>query len=93
MHLIGGCPVLVADAKYKTNAHSDDHQQMLAYCTTFGLKRGWLIYAYGPASITRHHIRNSGVTINSVALNLTSPPSELLAQLARLVQRMWDDSE
>jgi 5-methylcytosine-specific restriction enzyme subunit McrC len=93
LHLTGNHPILVADAKYKTNTHSDDHQQMLAYCTTFALKRGWLIYAYGPASVTHHHIRNSDITITSIALNLTAPPSELLAQLAALAHKMWDESE
>jgi 5-methylcytosine-specific restriction enzyme subunit McrC len=91
LHLIGDRPVLVADAKYKTDTRSDDVQQMLSYCTIFALKRGWLLYARGSASLAPRRIRNSDVTITPVALDLTASPTDLLAQLAALAHRMWNE--
>ncbi|MFV2178328.1 hypothetical protein ACFHW2_40930 [Actinomadura sp. LOL_016] len=78
--------------KYKTDARSDDHQQMLAYCTIFALKRGWLVYASSSTPLAPRHIRNSDIAITPVALNLTASPADLLAQLAALAHRMWNEN-
>jgi 5-methylcytosine-specific restriction enzyme subunit McrC len=91
LHLIGDRPVLVADAKYKTGTRAGDFQQMLAYCTIFALKRGWLIYAHGSTPLAPRHVRNSDVTITPVALDLTASPTDLLAQVAELAHRMWSE--
>jgi len=75
----------VLDAKYKQQQPNDDYYQMLAYCTALDLPRGHLVYAKGAAQPARHVIRHSGVEIVCHALDLTREPSEVLADVARVV--------
>ncbi|GIH69770.1 McrC family protein [Sphaerimonospora thailandensis] len=81
-------PAAVVDAKYKISAGPDGHNgdlyQMLAYCTVLGLSCGHLVYAKGDAEPYRHVVRRAGIEISRHALDLTLPPTELLAAVAEL---------
>ncbi|GGN60022.1 McrBC 5-methylcytosine restriction system component [Actinoplanes lobatus] len=86
VHLAGGRPVAVFDAKYKLSYPNEDAYQMLAYCTALGLARGWLVYAQGAASGPLP-VRNTGIEIIRRPLDLTAPPGELLAQVRILADQ------
>jgi len=91
----GGRCLALLDAKYKAIddgvLRHDDAYQMLAYCTAYGLDRGYLIYAKDSGAETRTHVvRNAGTKLVVRALDVRLEPEELLAhvdQLARLVAR------
>jgi 5-methylcytosine-specific restriction enzyme subunit McrC len=80
----------VVDAKYKAEKPDGfpnaDLYQMLAYCTVLQLPEGHLVYAKGNEPVGRHTVRGSGVEIRCHALYLTSSPTDLLQQVARLAQ-------
>lgn len=79
--------VFIGDVKYKrdhgTGADADLYQ-LLAYATAAGLDEATLIYADGPTEAAHHCVRNSGVVLNLVHLDLTQTPDAVLAQLARV---------
>ncbi|SNT48719.1 5-methylcytosine-specific restriction enzyme subunit McrC [Streptosporangium subroseum] len=81
-------PAAVVDAKYKISTGPDGHNgdlyQMLAYCTVLGLRRGHLVYAKGDAEPYLHVVRRAGIEIMQHALDLTLPPTELLAAVEEL---------
>jgi len=80
-----GRPNAVVDAKYKLPGYPNaDLYQMLAYCTALGVPRGHLIYAAGATEPARHVVRQSGTEIHCHALDLSRPPPEILATLARI---------
>src|SRR5699024_3857875 len=85
-----GRPHAVFDAKYKLASRAGsypnaDHHQMLAYCTSLRLSRGYLIYADTPsgkgADWSRYRITNAGVHILAVGLDVTTAPAELVQQI------------
>lgn len=83
----------VVDAKYKIEAvpgkHESDLYQMLAYCTVMGLNRGHLVYAAGMGEAQAHSVVGTdGLHIVETALDLSLPPSDLLAQVANLAERI-----
>jgi 5-methylcytosine-specific restriction enzyme subunit McrC len=91
VHVRGGIPVAVFDAKYKLEDNSAgypnaDAYQMLAYCTALKLDRGWLVYAEGSTS-GPSQIRNSPVRIIRYPLDLTRSPSNLLSQIRLLADQ------
>jgi 5-methylcytosine-specific restriction enzyme subunit McrC len=91
VHMKGGIPVAVFDAKYKLEDNSAgypnaDAYQMLAYCTALELDRGWLVYAEGSTSEPRQ-VRNSPVRIIHYPLDLTRSPSDLLAHIQVLADQ------
>lgn len=86
---VAGRPAAVLDAKYKQEKPSGypnaDLYQLLAYCTALGLARGHLVYAKGAAEPVRHVVRRGGTEIICHALDLDSPPADLLARIDQLV--------
>ena len=93
VHLVGGHPRLVFDAKYKVADSSGrypnaDLYQMLAYCTVLGVPRAWLVYAGGGRPVERL-VRNTGVRIVEYPLDLGVAPGELLGQVRRLAEAAW----
>ncbi|MBO2457272.1 McrC family protein [Actinomadura violacea] len=88
-----GRPAAVVDAKYKVELepgkHESDLYQMLAYCTVMGLERGHLVYAAGMGEPHAHSIVGvNGLHIVETSLDLTLPPSDLLAQVADLAENI-----
>lgn len=79
--------IFIGDVKYKRDHGSGrdaDLYQLLAYATAAGLDEATLVYADGPSEAPHHIVRNSGVALNLVHLDLTEAPSAVLAQLARV---------
>jgi 5-methylcytosine-specific restriction enzyme subunit McrC len=78
----------VVDAKYKAEQPAGypnaDLYQLLAYCTALGLPRGHLVYAAGSGEPAVHTIRSAGVEIVCHALDLATPPAQLLSQMRDL---------
>jgi 5-methylcytosine-specific restriction enzyme subunit McrC len=84
-------PAYVGDAKYKIAsgpgfARSDDHYQMLAYCTALDLHEGVLIYCtsdgeQAPVDVT---VRTSGHVIRTYHLPLTGSPTQVEAAIGDL---------
>ncbi|MBO8149928.1 hypothetical protein HND25_26835 [Rhodococcus erythropolis] len=88
-----GKPVAVIDAKYKTTAAGKrgpnaDMYQLTAYCTALGLREGHLIYAKGDTASHAVEVVGADITIYCHALDLTTPPAELLASIDVLVEAM-----
>ncbi|MFE9724412.1 hypothetical protein ACFYQ5_12720 [Streptomyces sp. NPDC005794] len=87
-----GVPLAVADAKYKAGrpqGYPDaDLYQMLAYCTSLGLKNGHLVYAKGNAPHAGHMVRHSGIVLHRHALDLGQAPSVLLSAVSALTVSM-----
>jgi 5-methylcytosine-specific restriction enzyme subunit McrC len=83
----------VLDAKYKAiddgRLRHDDAYQMLAYCTAYGLDRGYLIYARDSgAEPTVYVVRNVKTEIVVVALDVEQEPEVLLKQVEELAKRV-----
>lgn len=87
-----GQPAAVIDAKYKAEKPAGypnaDVYQMLAYCTALNLREGHLVYAKGNEEPALHDIRNADISIVAHALDLSAPPSDLLAQVAAVARRI-----
>jgi 5-methylcytosine-specific restriction enzyme subunit McrC len=86
-------PVAVIDAKYKTvtagkRGPNADMYQLTAYCTALGLREGHLIYAKGDTASRAVEVVGAAITIYCHALDLTTPPAELLASIDVLVEAM-----
>jgi len=80
-------PNAVIDAKYKSAGPArEDMYQMLAYCTSLGLRRGHLVYPGVTGEHCIHQIRGSDVEIIAHTLNLNLPPAKLLAQVASFAE-------
>lgn len=93
VHVSGGRPRAVFDAKYKLEGDSRgipnaDVYQMLAYCTALRLGRGYLVYAKGEGEPLTHYIANVDppVEIVQYPLDLSAPPAGLLAQIDQLAE-------
>jgi 5-methylcytosine-specific restriction enzyme subunit McrC len=84
----GVCQAVI-DAKYKSLVErrtmpNADAYQMLAYCITLGLRRGYLIYAKGEADPRTHTVARHPYEIEIHALDVEAQPSELVAQVEAL---------
>ncbi|TDE26362.1 restriction endonuclease [Actinomadura sp. 6K520] len=92
VHTVDGTPRIVLDAKYKVqkDGPGTDLYQMLAYCTTLNLKRGWLAYAQGPTTPRTYRIRNTGIEVVARPLDLATSPTELLKQISHLADEIWE---
>jgi len=90
---VDGRCVAILDAKYKAideglMKHPDAYQ-MLAYCSAYGLPRGYLIYAKDSgAQAVEHKVRNANVEIIVETLDVGKEPEELLAQVEQLAARL-----
>lgn len=91
-----GLDCAVGDAKYKRLEldgwpHADLYQ-LLAYCIALGLQQGLLIYADAeePRSET---VREIGITMNIVGVDLAAPPREVLAATRHAAQQLIQQAE
>jgi len=86
----------VADVKYKSLSLTDlpnaDVYQLLAYCVVHDVPRGFLIYAAGNESPDVHRVRNLGVEIEIITLNLGLRPASLLASLDSLAAHILGEA-
>lgn len=94
VHLVEGRPRFVVDAKYKRpsprgNYPNADLYQVLAYCTSLQVERGWLVYPSGTSGVRARRVLNSPITITEYPLNLDVPPRELLGQIEELARSAW----
>lgn len=86
----------VLDAKYKAIddgllRHGDAYQ-MLAYCTAYSLRRGYLVYAKDSGvEPTTHVVRNAETEIVVESLDVEAEPDTLIAQVRRLADRIAAD--
>lgn len=95
VHLVDGKPRFVVDAKYKRpspngNYPNADLYQVLAYCTSLRVERGWLVYPSGTGGVRARRVLNSPITITEYPLNLDVPPHELLEQIEELARSAWN---
>jgi 5-methylcytosine-specific restriction enzyme subunit McrC len=84
VHLIGGVPSVVVDAKYKTGApRVEDLYQMLAYCTVMGLDEGTLVYVADSTTSPRQRtsVEHSTVVIKSNRVDVTLKPQDMIRAL------------
>jgi 5-methylcytosine-specific restriction enzyme subunit McrC len=95
VHLLGGRPVVAYNTKYK--AASDlgasltaDHYQMLAHCTALAVPTAWLVYA-GAGEVKLRRILNTDIDIVEFPLDLSRPPSEILAAIQELARQSWGE--
>ena len=81
----------VGDVKYKRTAlgeHSDLYQ-LLAYVTAAQLPGGLLVYAAGDEAAGAHTVHDvDGKSLHVATLDLSTPPEQLLSQIALLAQRI-----
>lgn len=82
---VGDRCLWLGDAKYKRVALDQypnaDLYQVTAYAVATGLERGTLIYAKSEGPASTHRIVNIGKSIDVIALDLSAPPAQLLAQV------------
>ncbi|MFJ5862560.1 restriction endonuclease [Pseudarthrobacter sp. NPDC092439] len=95
VHLLGGRPVVVYNAKYKAATDTGasltaDHYQMLAHCTALAVPTAWLVYA-GAGEVKLRRILNTDIDIVEFPLDLSRPPSEILAAISDLAQQSWGE--
>jgi 5-methylcytosine-specific restriction enzyme subunit McrC len=95
VHLLGGRPVVVYGAKYRTASDqggslSADHFQMLAYCTALQVPTAWLVYA-GAGETKLRKILNTDIDVVEFPLDLSRPPSEILTSVADLARQSWGE--
>ncbi|RKS69080.1 5-methylcytosine-specific restriction enzyme subunit McrC [Actinomadura pelletieri DSM 43383] len=84
-----GRPSTVVDAKYKTgDTPQGDLYQVLAYCTAMRLDRGYLVYASKTETHTHVITGTDGLRVAETALDLSSSPDGLRAQVERLAHRI-----
>lgn len=86
-----GPPGAVLDAKYTFQKELSKRQehlyQVLAYCTAFQTRRGYLVYAQGPNAPQTHRISGAeDIQLTETALNLDVPIPQLRAQITRLAR-------
>lgn len=84
----GECHAII-DAKYKSlvdrkTMPNADAYQMLAYCITLGLERGFLIYAKGEVDSATHALKRHPYEIEVQALDVEAAPAALVAQVEAL---------
>jgi 5-methylcytosine-specific restriction enzyme subunit McrC len=91
VHLVGGVPAVVVDAKYKTGApRVEDLYQMLAYCTVMGLDVGTLLYVSGSAVPPRQltSVARTPVMIQTIRVDVTSKPPAMIDALGAIARSL-----
>lgn len=87
-----GLVLAVLDAKYKAEKNkrfpNADLYQMLAYCTSFKIRAGHLVYAKGESDEIFHEIEGSDMRIYCHSLDLAVEPHALLQQVSLLAERI-----
>jgi 5-methylcytosine-specific restriction enzyme subunit McrC len=84
-----GGTVAVVDAKHKrleaSGPPNEDVYQMLAYCTSLGLRVGYLVYAHDPGLASGGlRIRNSDCEVRVRTIDLTGRPERVLGAVDAL---------
>ena len=87
--------MVVYDSKYQAASDagaslSADHYQLLAYCTALRVPTAWLVYA-GAGEMKLRRILNTDIDIVEYPLDLSLPPSEILAAVADLAEQSWGE--
>ncbi len=95
VHLLGGRPVVAYNAKYRAASDAGasltaDHYQMLAHCTALAVPTAWLIYA-GKGEVKLRRILNTDIDIVEFPLDLSQPPSAILASVQELARQSWGE--
>ncbi|MDQ0665578.1 5-methylcytosine-specific restriction enzyme subunit McrC [Arthrobacter ulcerisalmonis] len=95
VHLLGGRPVVAYNTKYRaaTDAGASltaDHYQMLAHCTALAVPTAWLVYA-GQGEVKLRRILNTDIDIVEFPLDLSQPPSAILASIGELARQSWGE--
>ncbi len=95
VHLLGGRPVVVYNAKYKAASDAGtsitaDHYQMLAHCTALAVPTAWLVYA-GAGEMKLRRILNTDIDIVEFPLDLSRPPADILASVRELARQSWGE--
>jgi 5-methylcytosine-specific restriction enzyme subunit McrC len=95
VHLLGGRPVAVYDAKYRAasdqgSSLSADHFQMLAYCTALRVPTAWLVYA-GQGEIKLRRILNTDIDVVEYPIDLSRPTPQILADVTALARESWGE--
>jgi 5-methylcytosine-specific restriction enzyme subunit McrC len=95
VHLLGGRPVVVYDAKYRAasdqgSSLSADHFQMLAYCTALRVPTAWLVYA-GQGEIKLRRILNTDIDVVEYPIDLSRSAPQILADVAALARESWGE--
>ena len=84
--------VFVGDCKYKRTqidaVPNADLYQLLAYTTALNLPAGLLVYAAGEYAPGHHTVRHAGKRLEVATLDLAGRPTEVLAQISALAQRI-----
>jgi 5-methylcytosine-specific restriction enzyme subunit McrC len=90
--LDGRRPLAVVDAKYKAEKPSGfpdaDLYQALAYATALALPAAHLVYARGNGAARTYRVRHAGVRLIAHALDLSRPPTQLLAQVSAIADQI-----
>jgi 5-methylcytosine-specific restriction enzyme subunit McrC len=91
---IGGREVLIADTKYKDvdlkGTSNADLFQMTAYCLTQNVPDGLLIYpANAGYTDAVYAIRNSGIRVRAVTVDLGMPPDQFTLRSIEIGTRIW----
>lgn len=84
---VNGRWLFIGDVKYKRDegaGRNGDLYQLLSYATAAGLNEATLIYADGPTDAPQHAVRNADVRLNLLHLDLSQPPTAVLADLKKL---------
>jgi 5-methylcytosine-specific restriction enzyme subunit McrC len=91
-----GLDCAVGDAKYKRLELADwphaDLYQLLAYCVALSLRQGLLIYADAEEPRSES-VREAGITMNIVGVDLAAPPREVLAGTRRAARQLIRQAE
>ncbi|WJH25285.1 restriction endonuclease [Pseudarthrobacter defluvii] len=95
VHLLGGRPVVAYNAKYRAASDAGasltaDHYQMLAHCTALAVPTAWLVYA-GQGEVKLRRILNTDIDIVEFPLDLSQPPSAILASVEELARQSWGE--
>jgi 5-methylcytosine-specific restriction enzyme subunit McrC len=92
----GGRVAAVIDAKYKPIADgrfpNADAYQMLAYCQTYGLQRGTLVYANSETEEQEHTLPKN-IALRVTSIDVERDPAELLRQVADLAATITQTSD
>lgn len=95
VHMLGGRPVVAYNAKYRAASDAGasltaDHYQMLAHCTALAVPTAWLVYA-GKGEVKLRRILNTDIDIVEFPLDLSQPPSAILAAVRELARQSWGE--
>ena len=95
VHMLGGRPVVAYNAKYRAASDAGasltaDHYQMLAHCTALAVPTAWLVYA-GKGETKLRRILNTDIDIVEFPLDLSQPPSDILAAVRDLAHQSWGE--